>query len=364
MSRLLDRLTNELTSHPIDRSWAQIKSRIAIYLCQKGDLELARREIVAIREWIGDGKDAFGTIYVNIAEATLAYQLGNSQEAVVKSRRAYAMSSLVSMASVRSISSAWLSHLEFNEGNFGLAVSLAGESLRSAAGVDYCAVARASCVVADILSLFGRFEKAVSWYKKARDAALSDGDEIMMGQILYNSAAFQLNSLRISNMVEPRALQDLSFTNLLVDSTANYDSGVQSTALPSLLITLKAQLLALRGDFAAAVSLFERCFGVESLVGERRLAPLYRADYAWCLMNLGDVDAAKEHMTALTDDLVLRLPCDESAMINIRLSQLHKMIGGYEMAKLYELLAAASLERHQLEGMTVIHQIERELEAI
>jgi tetratricopeptide (TPR) repeat protein len=92
MSRIEESLLLRIQSSSIERERAVLSSRLAIYYFHKGESERAIDVVEKVRAWLrlNDGLDVM--VYINLAEATDQFQSANTQEAIQKAKRAYALS--------------------------------------------------------------------------------------------------------------------------------------------------------------------------------------------------------------------------------------------------------------------------------
>jgi tetratricopeptide (TPR) repeat protein len=346
-SRLVSRITSQLLGTVDQNTWFCLKSRLIIYYAQRGDLEEANKQVTQLRERFSVVGSARGAACVNLAEAIICFQSGATQDAVVKSRRAYALSTAASDDELICLSAACLAHFYSNLRCYEDAISLARTALEEPHTKEKFAIARASLVVADIYHLFADFSQAKVWYDSARIAAVDDGDEIMIGIILYNISTHRLNALRVSQMEGKFDTNTSARLSLEASSSSNFDLGVGSSAFPALLPILNAQVLTVRGNFLDAAEAFSHCIERIRMTDMQRLWPALYADYAWCLANLGrEVDALA---------LLSRIECfdmrpaaaDDRALTFYRMSNTYTLLGDAAKASQFneKMLADLAIER-------------------
>jgi tetratricopeptide (TPR) repeat protein len=347
MSRLLNEIQQRLNEKLSIRDWFKYKSRLIIYFAQKGNRADAASELLQLREALRVQGSAHGAVYVNLAEATVCFHAGSTADAIEKSRRAHALSNAMCDRALISQSSAWLSHFYFNTGRYMDAIAAASESLGEIGVCEKCSVVRASLVVADLYHFFEDAISAKKWYDAARSGALDEGDEVMTGIILYNIATHRLNGARLSDLAGAYRTGDNFRLSLEAASSSNYDFGVQSSAFPVFLPLLNAQIFTLDRKFSEAAEIFEDCLSRGNSGDMRRLYPAIRADYAWCLANLGRrIEALREIMQVVAELSLADAPDDRAFALN-RASLTYGLLGDVELALAYKAEMHSALEEHR-----------------
>jgi len=332
MSRILDRIFKYLNESLSHNDWFKSKARLAIYYAQKGDSIAAAKQVSQIRNALKVHDSAYGVVYANLAEATICFQGGSNGEAVSKSRRAYALSKALSDKGLISMSSAWLAHFFFNAGQYENAINSASECLAEPNYCEKIATARACLVIANLYHFFDNFQSAKEWYDAARIAAVDEGDEVMIGVILYNIVTYRLNNTRMSQLTAGSFDFNTFRLNLEAASSSNFDSGVQSSALPLLLPFLNAQVLTLNGRFSEAAELFEKWLFRDVSGDMKRLYPALRADYAWCLANIGRKNEALHELSMVDAGLSICDAPDDRAMALNRAAMVYSFFGDTDFA--------------------------------
>lgn len=348
MSRILDKISARINEAISPSDWFKNKARLAIYYAQKGDAIDAAKEISQIRNALQSENSACGVIYANLVEATICFQRGSNYEAIEKSRRAYALSNALADKGLISLSAAWLAHFCFNAGQYENAISFASECLADTSACENIAFARSCLVIANLYHFFDDFQSAKEWYDAARIAAVDEGDEVMIGVILYNIATYRLNNIRMSELTEGVFDADTFRLNLEAASSSNFDSGVQSTSLPLLLPLLNAQVQTLNGRFSEAAELFEKWLYRDMSADMKRLYPALRADYAWCLANLGRKNEALHEISIVNAGLSVCDAPDDRAMALYRIAMAYSLFGSMNFAIDYLNRMRIALSDHRL----------------
>jgi tetratricopeptide (TPR) repeat protein len=347
MSRIEESLLSRIQNSSIERERAMLSSRLAIYYFHKGESERAIKLVDKVRAWLrlNDGLDVM--VYINLAEAADLFQSAQTQEAIQKAKRAYALSAASGRRDLVALSAIWLAHLDFNDGLYVDAVRMIGVCLSSLDQSEALARTRCYTLIADILSFCGMASKATPWYTKARAAAVEEGDEIAIGQIIYNSAAIRFNNLRLSHVRGEEIVEELRFLELMISSSSHYDAGVSSRAFKSFLPMLNAQLLMLRGDFKNASRIFALWLQTPDAAVDKRVKAICQADFALSKTRSGDLSQAIEMAGTIELQIDVSLPPDEAAIIYHQRAELFSVAGDAGRSELYTNMVKEELNKHE-----------------
>jgi tetratricopeptide (TPR) repeat protein len=208
------------------------------------------------------------------------------------------------------------------------------------------------------LSFCGRGANATAWYAKARAAAVEEGDEIAMGQILYNSAAHRFNNLRLARVRGDEFDDELRFMELMIGSSSHYDVGVRSSAFRSFLPMLNAQLLMLRGDYAKSLAIFSLWLESPGVTVDERVSTVCRADFALTLAQTGELNKAIEQLKRI-ERLDEGLPPDERAILHHQRSLVYSAAGNAVLAEAFKIAANAEIKRHEEIQSEIVDMVSR-----
>ena len=131
------------------------------------------------------------TPWLNFAESTVDLQNGRGEEALIKMRRAHALSQAIGLP-LTALAAASLASMYWNLQDADKAVGYASEALRVAVENDHRARCRASAVVAEILGMSRREADAGRWFVRARMHASLSGDHTALSVIGFNAAQTRL----------------------------------------------------------------------------------------------------------------------------------------------------------------------------
>lgn len=323
-SRLAQKLDAEIASA------AAVPARAAVLQVQRAILWMrhgrdaeAREELnrLQVRALVHPRVDL--AAWLHLAEGLTAYFSafgGGSRERVC---RAHIMAQAAGLTALRSVCDAWLAQMAFVERDIDRLVTHAAAVL--AAPPDN----GAACRVASSLGMawdLARDEAAASaWYAWGRRAASADGDDAGLAALLYNQ--MQMRALRIRHAALAGEPGEAPAVLLGVDSIGHFDDAVGGSARADLTPLLRAQLLTVQGDFAAAAALLEAHLPEAVAAGLARTGGSLLADLAWCWANTGDMTRAR----AMADQAAVEVlaedsphcDLDERAALHARLAQVY-----------------------------------------
>jgi tetratricopeptide (TPR) repeat protein len=347
MSRIEENLLSRIQNSSIERERAMLNSRLAIYYFHKGESERAISVVDKVRAWLRLNDRLDVMVYINLAEATDKFQSADTQEAIQKAKRAYALSAASGRRDLMALSAAWLAHLDFNDGHYVDAVSMISVCLSSLDQAEPLAKTRCYTLLADILSFCGNSSEATPWYAKARAAAVEEGDEIAIGQIIYNSAAFRFNNLRLSQVRGEAVDDELRLLELMISSSSHYDAGVNSKAFKSFLPMLNAQVLMFRGDYKNASRIFALWLKSSDALVDKRVKAICQADFALSIARNGDVGHAMNMVEASELQSDILSPPDEAAIIYHQNAEIYSIAGALGKSQHCANRALEELNKHQ-----------------
>lgn len=361
MSRIESSLLTRIEGSANSRVRAVLCSRLAIYYFHKGDYDRAQRLVSEVRDWARTNEALEVMVYINLAEATELYQSARTGAAIQKARRAFALGSASQEQSLVALSAIWLARLFFDDCQYLEAVKMIALCLRTVEQAEPLTRTRCYTLIADLLSFCGKAIAASPWYAKARAAAVEEGDEIAIGQIIYNAAAFRFNNVRLAQIRGEEIGEELRLLELMISSSSHYDVGVRSSAFKSFLPMLNAQLMLLRGDHKNSSRIFSQWLQSSSVTVDSRLSTLCRADFAFCLANLGEHEQALDALTAMDSGVESNVTPDDAAMIFHQCSSVHSIVGDAATSNSYLRKSEAELARHESVQREILIMISTEI---
>ena len=206
-------------------------------------------------------------------------------------KRAYAVSVAAGDLELAAIASAWVAHAEFCAGNLAAVPG----PLVQAFTLDRnngAARARACLVVVDMYNCAGEPGSARPWYKRAREAAVNDGDISMQSVVMYNDTAFRVSNVVFDDCRGGADGHAAMLASTAVDSIGNLDLGLGRRHLTSMIPLLRAEVRSVQRRWDEAIGLFDAYLCDRSVEAQRRLMPKFEVQRAYCLAMTGDLELA------------------------------------------------------------------------
>ncbi|MDM4766727.1 hypothetical protein [Pelomonas sp. SE-A7] len=125
------------------------------------------------------------------------------------------------------------------------------------------------------------------------------------------------------------------------DSVRNFDAVVGGSAMESLTFILRGQALMLQGDYETARRLFEEHLPVAMSNGLARLGSSLLADLAWCRLNCGQPEHARQQAREAEIELDPACEVDDRAATHSRLAQVYAALGEADKAASHSAAAAS-----------------------
>ncbi|RTL46623.1 MAG: hypothetical protein EKK53_02795 [Burkholderiales bacterium] len=323
-SRLAQKLDAEIASA------AAVPARAAVLQVQRAILWLRHGRVAEAREELNrlHGRAlvhprADLAAWLHLAEGLMAYYSAFGGGARERVRRAHVMAQAVQLPALRSRCDAWLALMAFVDRDIDGLVTHAQAVL--AAPADNGAACRVASALGMAWDLAQRPSEASTWYGWGRRAANADGDDAALSALLYNQ--MQMRALRIRHAALAGEPGEAPAVLLGVDSIGHFDDAVGGSARTDLTPLLRAQLLTVQGDFAAAAPLLEAHLPEAIASGLARTGGSLLADLAWCWANTGDTTRAR----AMADQAAVEVlaedsphcDLDERAALHARLAQVY-----------------------------------------
>ena len=353
---LVVRLESELltTIDSVDRALLSVK--IACYHARTGEFESAESRRVALRKEFGTGQNARVSIMLMCLEGLLLYFKDLDPAARDRVLRANVLSIACGERSLIALTSAWLSHIDFNQGRYESMARALYKCFESIDADDGTASSRASLVLGDAFTFTSDIDHAKAWYEHARVTANRMGDQATVGALTYNRAALHIASARIRRLTTPLDSAEVRFISAEVRSAINYQYVARLISLDHLLRSSSIGVLMLEDQFEQA------CVAIDQLVslsevpkGSAELALLY-ADQAHCLARLGRVSEATAAAQAATAIATDGFDADDRAVICGALCDYNSTSGQVSSATTWRRACQTALSEHQktIESLTIL----------
>jgi tetratricopeptide (TPR) repeat protein len=345
-SRLLAQLAARIAAARTPVEAACARAEYAVYWARQGQPAKATAIVQAIRVEFAATPNAEVTAWVSLAEALILFFGKPGPQAIDRLKRAHVLSRAISHARLVPLCAAWLAHLEFNAGHMPPMLQYATETLRLAQPEHHAALARVSLVIADAFHFAGRFDLAKHWYAAVREHALAEGDDSMISAMMHNVAALRANQVRLADSFGQPEPSEAKRAQFEAESTRNYDIGIGTLSLASLIPLVRAQLFTAEGRYADAIPLYSQTLDHDEPEKLERRDPCFFADRAWCHFQLGHMEAALADALAAEKSASPSFDADDLATTYSRIGNIFERMGQFDHAANCRDLASQSLDVH------------------
>ena len=321
-------------------------AELACYYARIGEFEKAEELRRVLREEFSDGRSASVSISIMILEALLLYFRELSANARDRLLRANLLSKAFREARLVSLTSAWLAHIDFNQGRYdSMAVSIQSvfDSIESDDGSAACRVA---IVLGDAFSFCRQPEVARKWYEAAHKLAAVLGDQAAVGALTYNRAALHVSSLRLDSLSNESDSNDISLAHVELRSAVNYQLIARLKSLNHLLQSATIGVAILEKRYTDALTVLQDSSFTSEVPVASAESAMQRADLAMCLAQVGRIaesqQVAKEAAAMQLDEF----GADDRALIFGSLAHASKTSPDEGVARAYLGQALAALAEH------------------
>jgi hypothetical protein len=342
-SRLAQRLDAEIAAAAAQPARAAVlQAQRAILWLRHGRAAEARAELNRLQQQALAHPGVELAAWLHLAEGLTAYFSAFGGGACERMRRARVMAQAGALAPLLGLCDAWLAQMAFVDRDIERLVSHATAALGAPAHQ------AAACRVASALGMAWDLAQnealASAWYAWGRRAASADGDDAGLAALLYNQ--MQMRALRIRHAALAGEPGEAPAVLLGVDSIGNFDDAVGGSARADLTPLLRAQLLTVQGDHAAAAVLLEAHLPEAVAAGLARTGGSLLADLAWCWANTGKASMAR----ALADQAAVEVQAedpahcdlDERAALHARLAQIYARLQESSLASRHAAAAQSA----------------------
>lgn len=355
-SRLLMRLDAAIAAEPDPVKADGLRAEQATYMARQGRQEDARALLDELRRRYDTRPRVEITAWINLAEGMIDFCCGAGTHTYDKILRAHALSTAAGLAPLRALTAGWLAHLEYIQIRLDSLAKYVVLSLETALPNHHAARARSGLVVAQALHAAARLDLALPWYRRAREHANSEGDEETVSAIMLNMAGLRFAHLRQVTLTGTGNPEQAEHALLGAESTKNYDLLVGSIGQPTFVPLLQAQILSLQGKHKESLELYQQHIAASVHQRQLRLQCYMLSDQAWCKVNLGQSQSAREDVEAALANLDANTHVDDRASTHSRVAQVFRLLGNGEDAAQHEQLAGAAwAEFAQFQTLIVSH---------
>ena len=360
-SRLLNRLDADIRSAADPLTADCFRCERAAYLARLGDGGEAANELSHVQRRHAAQPNARISAWVHFAEALVGFFSHQAPQSHDKMKRAHALSAAVGHKPLQALSAAWLAHFDYGASRPAAMASHAAQALALAEPDHHAARARACLVVAQSYHDGGRFDQARPWYDDAHRHATAEGDDTTLSGIMWNMTSLRVTALQQAEACGPAQANGGDHARASAESTARFDAMLGMNSLSELSPVLHAQLFTALGQTAEALPLYEAHFDAAMAQGFGGIEGSLRADRAWCRLQAGQRQAARDDAER-ADQHLLQRPggWSDRAIGHSRLAQVYGALGDDTAAQRQAELAAGAWEGYRALQVELVDALDRE----
>lgn len=314
-------------------------ARKAGYLARHSQIREAKSIISSLRK----GNQNFNpklTGWITLSEGMIHhFESLNSTLAKEKFQKALVMGAAANDSELEAISAAWVANSEFALGEINQAIQHLEFSLTKASISNTDALGRALLLLGDLLNWVGKPDIARNYYKQSRAHAVTDGDIAMQNVMFFNSAAYAIAHLTLSDCQAPVEEAAWRFIQIELASARNFNAALRISGLTTMIPTLEAELKIVQQKWGEANMILCETLPQISDEGQQRTASKLFAQRAWCKIHLGDQVGARNDVSNAMLHIEDCRDLDDLYVLHSRIAATEKLLGEIQNATRHESLA-------------------------
>ncbi len=291
-----------------------LRAELAVLRARLGYAEEAEAELAALAAEQATDPVPTRAAWLALARGLVGYYGHKNELAFQPLARAQALATAARVRPVQALAAAWLAHMHYVGNDPVLMARHAAQALQEAAPNHHSARSRACLVVAQGYHYAGALEPAQRWYRRAHEHAVAEGDVATLAALLHNRAWIDATNARLERLYGAVAgsamLAPLRDTMVSAESMAHLNSYLRIGTEDALVPMLKALLLVLSEQPAAALELFAQHLDAGIRGGMHHHASTLLAERAWCHQQVGEHEAAAVDADAALSALAVETPID------------------------------------------------------
>ena len=355
--RLLERLDWLIASDPDSFDADCARAERACYWARQGNRDAATTELAALRRRYEMRPHPAISTWLSLADGLMSHFTDLGQAARDKMRRAHALSAAGRLMPLHALSAAWLAHMDDTRMDVDSMVRHLGQALQLAQVDHHAARSRANLVAAQALHMAGRLDLANPWYQRARTHAIAEGDDTTISAIMFNMASIRAANLRQVALTGEGNAMEADHVLMSAEASSSFDARAGMASAMPLLPLLRAKILALQGDPAQAVALYEA--HLDGAQGMSRMLCANLADQAWCRTQVGQFEAARADAQNAEASLLSDTQLDDRAATHSRCAQVFAALGDMAQAQRHHDLAAPLWQNYRAMQLRVVDALSR-----
>lgn len=340
--RLLRTLDVAIHQGRIPRELPFLRAERSVVLARLGELDLARKEVAALRAIPQADGNGVLHAWLWLAEGLIDFHENFGARARDRVHRSLALARSVRAPRIQALAAAWLAHLDFRAQDDASAVEHARLALQLASPDHHSARSRACILLAGIYQFAGREDLALPWYNQVRIHATKEGDSASLTSIAYNMAALRVIAVRLTALFGEHDNLAARRARLGTESSMFLDQSVRNRALNHHSPMQQAQILVVHHEFAAALALYDKHLADAMVQGLGSSQCLFEADRAWCLLELGRSDEALAAARTADSAFIGATELEEQTVAHGVLAQVYSRLGLAEQGNRHEQDATAT----------------------
>jgi hypothetical protein len=347
VSRLLQYLAGAIAGASDPRIQLHLRTRLAIYLARRGDVETVTATVAEIRRTYGAPLFAEATARANLIEGVALFCSDDLDRAIDKLRRARALGDAGSLPQVSRWASSWLAHLELNRGHIDAIQPHARELLASTPSDEDWVLSRVASTVASGLHFGDRYDLARPWYEIARQHAVNEGDDLTIDANLYNVAALRIHNIRLSELDSSVDDAELSRADMELRSSLNYDAAKSPKSFRWAIPLIETQLEQLLGRKELVLATLPKWLETYRQLAPVRHVVLALADLSVLLAERDEFAQANTTIAEAVASVPPDFASDEFALLRHRQCLVARMAGAEATASAHLEEAMQMLRTHR-----------------
>lgn len=349
MSRLLQRLADQLSIERDEYVRGELIASQAAYLARIGDFTLARERIATVRTTFYDGRSGRVTALLMIAEALLAHFESLSVEARDRAMRAQLLGDVMRDAQIIALSSAWRAHIEFEFSSFDVAALALKKALAVIRETDHAAWSRCCIVLFNALSFVGDRDRAQRWFLLGHKHAVADGDQASIDALLQSRASYDVAQAWVGRCLERASEKLLSTARAEVASAKNLQQLVRVQAHQDYIELAECNLWLLEGRYGDALEWLAKVESAGPFPSGHFTESIGHVMTAYCQLRLGNLDVAVAAFDRAREASWGGIDVDDRLIVSWMTRELTRVSPRFMTAELAEAGFNQAAEEYQLE---------------
>ena len=331
----------------------------AMRFAERGERDLAAQRIRQIRETFNVSETTELMVRVMLAEGVMHANDGDALLARDRVWRALELSRARGLRSLAADGHAWMAFLEYDDYNVEEFARHAVSAVRLGDNASDYAIARAASVLGTAYQLCDAKHDAMSWFAKAREAAIRAGDSAITSAIIFNMAATRFSVSRVAHICDDDHTAVESTDLLFLTSAVNYDHMSRLSVRGYFHCMLKGFADSIRSDFVNAIGSLEEYLR-DPTRKDGRADSLVLAERAWCLLKCGRPEEAASSANDALKMLHPRTDLDDLSILYRRLSDFYGETGRVDLQRKYRERSSQSLaafRAHQIKVRLILDSV-------